>query len=160
MASISPNENSKEENDNVLVLDGSVPQALESLCVACGNNGTTNFLRRDIPFFHDVIIASFSCPHCGYRSSSLNIVNIAERGVHYELSVVNPKDLDREIIRTEHASIKIPELELEIPANMDRKGEINTLEGIINQFIDSLQEAQPLRKVFFSFFLYFFLLFI
>ena len=142
-----------EKDADVIYIYGETPESLESYCVSCGESGTTTFLRRNIPFFHDVIIASFSCPHCGFRSTSLNTVDFAERGSRYELKVTQPKDFDREIIRTEYAAISIPELELEIPANLERKGEINTIEGVITSIIDSLNQLQPVRKVCSPFFL-------
>jgi len=64
---------------------------MESLCVNCGQNGTTNLLTTSIPFFHDVIIMSFECPHCGLRTSELQSAAYAEHGVHYEVKVRTPR---------------------------------------------------------------------
>ena len=140
-----PSNTTESQEDNSFDLER--PQQIDSYCVSCGDSGVTTLLRRDIPFFHDIIIASFSCPHCGFRSTSLNTVEFQERGNRFELSVTQPKDLDREIIRTEYATVNIPEIELEIPANLERKGEINTLEGIINAIIEPLEQLQPVRRV-------------
>jgi zinc finger protein len=40
--------------------------------------------------------------------------------------------------------MSIPELEFEIPSN--KKGEVTTIEGLINRCIDDLSKEQPLRK--------------
>ena len=62
-----------------------------------------------------------------------------------KFSVESEKDLNREIIKSEHAMIQIPEIDFEIPSN--KKGEITTLEGLINRCIDDIRKEQPVRKV-------------
>jgi zinc finger protein len=70
-----------EEVDN-LNNDGGQTQHLvdeiESMCINCEENvctkssqltqGTTRLLLTKIPFFREVILMSFSCPHCGTLS--------------------------------------------------------------------------------------------
>jgi zinc finger protein len=41
---------------------------------------------------------------------------IADFGVKYELKVVNAVHMNRNVVKSEHATIRIPELDLEIPA--------------------------------------------
>lgn len=60
--------------------DGSqkLVEEIESMCINCEENvrslklektdddqGTTRLLLTKIPFFREVILMSFSCPHCG-----------------------------------------------------------------------------------------------
>ena len=40
-------------------------EEIESMCINCEQNGTTRLLLTKIPFFREVILMSFSCPHCG-----------------------------------------------------------------------------------------------
>ena len=44
---------------------------IESLCMNCQKAGTSRILMTKIPFFKDIIIMSFSCPHCGYRNNEI-----------------------------------------------------------------------------------------
>lgn len=39
------------------------------------------------------------------------------------------EDLSRQVVRSENCTVKIPELEIELPSN--KKGSINTLEGFL-----------------------------
>ena len=47
------------------------------------------------------------------------------------------QDFKRDVIKSEHATIKIPELDFEIPAN--KKGTVNTIEGFIRNTIEDLE---------------------
>ncbi|KAH7823952.1 putative zinc finger protein [Monocercomonoides exilis] len=139
---------SEENNTNEDLKAGiDIPEQLESYCVACGENGVTSLLTRTIPFFRDVILAAFYCPHCGFRSSDLQSMSFSERGCRFELSVTDSEDFDREVIRTEYATVSIPELDFEVPANTGRKGDINTVEGIVRSIAEQLEELQPLRRI-------------
>eukprot|EP00708_Paratrimastix_pyriformis_P002606 GAFH01001357.1.p1 GENE.GAFH01001357.1~~GAFH01001357.1.p1 ORF type:complete len:540 (-),score=151.25 GAFH01001357.1:74-1471(-) len=115
--------------------------------MSCGEQGMTNLLLTSIPFFRDVILMAFECPHCGYRSSELQAAQYAEVGCHFEVVVRTPQDLNRTVVRTEHATVSIPELQFEAPPSPDRAGELTTVEGVIRSSIEKLEELQPLRRI-------------
>lgn len=61
---------------------------MESLCMNCEEQGTTRLLLTRIPYFKEIILMAFTCPHCGYKSNEVQSGgSIAEKGVHYELNV-------------------------------------------------------------------------
>ena len=53
-------------------------------------------------------------------------------------------DLSRQVVRSEHATVKIPEIELEIPHGSS--GQVTTVECILNRIIEGLNQDQPVRK--------------
>lgn len=100
-----------------------------------------------IPFFREIIVSSFECPHCGYKNSSVQYGGvIQDRGYKITLKVTNAKDMNRTVVKSETATIYIPELELEIPPQTQR-GTLNTIEGVLVTAIDGLRQDQPLRRV-------------
>ncbi|OTF74690.1 zinc finger protein ZPR1-like protein [Euroglyphus maynei] len=106
-------------------------------CVNCGKDGTTRMLLTDIPFFRQVVVMSFECLHCNFRNNELQpAAKIAEKGVRYELTVADAKDLSRQLIKTEWARVKIPELDFEIK---QQNGMITTVEGILERAITGLE---------------------
>jgi zinc finger protein len=46
-------------------------EEIESLCMRCQENGMTRLLLTYIPYFREVIIASFQCDHCGERNNEI-----------------------------------------------------------------------------------------
>jgi len=120
---------------------------LESLCVNCEENGITKLLFVEIPFYREVIISSFSCPHCHYQNSEIQSASeIQMKGLEIKFRVTRPEDINRQIVKTDTAMFKIEELNFEIPAK-SQKGTLSTLEGIIQRTIDGLEQDQPVRRV-------------
>lgn len=133
--------------DNISAENGEGVTEVESLCVACEENGTTKFLFVKIPFYKEVIISSFSCPHCGYSNNEIQSAGqIQEKGFEVEFTITSTEDMNRQIVKTDSATFKIPELNFEIPA-FTQKGCLSTLEGVMQRSIDGLLQEQPVRKV-------------
>ncbi|KAI5740663.1 hypothetical protein M8J76_005967 [Diaphorina citri] len=119
---------------------------IESLCMNCGENGTTRLLLTRIPFFKDLVLMSFECPHCGYKNNEIQPGGqIEEKGVRINLKVENAKDLNRNVVKSDFASIKIPELDFEI-ASQTQKGEVTTVEGVLDRIIRGLSQDQETRR--------------
>lgn len=121
---------------------------IESLCVNCEENGFSSFLLVRVPYFRDIIICAFECPHCGFRSNEVQSVDgLSENGgVKFTVNVSEPSVLNRQVIKSNYASILIPELEFEIPS-ITQRGEINTIEGFISNAAENLQKGQDARRL-------------
>ncbi|KAF2900788.1 hypothetical protein ILUMI_05388 [Ignelater luminosus] len=120
---------------------------IESLCMNCHSNGVTRLLLTKIPFYKEVVIMSFSCEECGYENNEIQSGGkIADKGVEITLKVNSQHDINRQVVKSDYASIKIVELDFEIPSK-SQKGEITTVEGIIDRSILGLEQDQPLRRI-------------
>ena len=114
---------------------------IESLCMNCQEKGTTRLLLTKIPFFKDVILMSFSCPHCGYKNTEIEQnEDLPSKGIHFELNVQTEKDMNRRVIKSNYATIKIPICGLEIPPNT-QKGKLSTVEGFILNARDNFKAS-------------------
>ena len=121
---------------------------MESMCPRCQENGTTRLMITKIPHFREVIVSSFECPSCGERNNEIQFGGtFGAKHTHFKLDVKNKKDLNRQVVKSEYATITIPELELEVPPQT-QKGMLNTVEGILQQTIDGLLAEQESRKQF------------
>ncbi|CAG5118612.1 unnamed protein product [Candidula unifasciata] len=118
---------------------------IESLCVNCEEQGITRLFLTKIPFFKEVIVSSFSCDHCGYKNAELQPGGrIQDRGVCYKVNVTAGQDLNRQVVQTQYATIKIPKLEFEIPPG---KSSLTTIEGVIDRAVEGLEQDQILRRI-------------
>lgn len=133
---------SEEHREGVEGLD-----IIDSLCMRCGGTGQTRLMIHKIPYFRELIIASFVCEECGERNNEVTFGGeIQLHGCRITLKVTKPEDLNRQIIKSDSAMIKFEELDLEIPS-MTQKGEINTIEGILKSVEKNLMLDQPQRIV-------------
>ena len=54
--------------------------------------GTTRLLLTRIPFFKEIILMSFECPHCGFTNNGIQSAGrIQEKGCTMKLSVSSPE---------------------------------------------------------------------
>lgn len=118
---------------------------IESLCLNCEAQGITRLFLTKIPFFREVIVSSFTCEECGYKNAELQPGGrIQDRGVSYKLTVKEKSDINRQVVQTSYATIKIPCLEFEIPPG---KAVLTTVEGIIDRAVEGLEQDQVLRRI-------------
>ncbi len=128
-----------------LNFDGQDLQEVESVCTSCLKNGSTKMLLVNIPHFHEIIVMSFECPHCGEKNTSVqDAATIGAQGCHFLLKVTCKADLQRRIVKSDSALFQIVDVEFEIPAKM-QPGQFTTLEGIITQAVANLELLQPQR---------------
>ncbi|GAB2224578.1 hypothetical protein Drorol1_Dr00005340 [Drosera rotundifolia] len=133
----------------VSVEDGDAPiYQIESLCMSCHENGRTRLLLTMIPHFRTVLLSAFECPHCGERNNEVQFAGeLQPRGCCYTLKFPagDLKMLDRQVVKSESATIKIPELDFEIPPEAQR-GSVSTVEGILTRAADGLEVLQEERR--------------
>ncbi|XP_078062337.1 zinc finger protein ZPR1 isoform X2 [Mustelus asterias] len=106
----------------------------------------TRLLLTKIPFFKEIIVSSFACENCGWVNNEIQSAGkIQEEGVQYKLLVSSKEDLNREVVKADCATTKIPELDFEIPP-LTQKGALSTVEGLIDRAVAGLEQDQPTRK--------------
>lgn len=138
----------------------------------CGGSGTTRLLIHKIPYFRELIIASFSCewsPNdvedededddkeieaegdsaevkgCGYVNNEVTFGGKVQKdGCIFELVLKSRRDLDRQIIKSDSSTLRIPEIDFEIPSKT-QKGEISTIEGFLSRAAKNLALYQEQR---------------
>lgn len=90
---------------------------------------------------------SFTCEHCGCENNEIKPGGeIEAKGCKIILTVKNIDDLNRRIVKSDYTSVNFVDLEFEIPSQ-SQKGEITTIEGIIDRSINGLQQDQPVRRI-------------
>ena len=126
--------------------DGVPSDVIESLCMECGKNGETRFMYTKIPMFKEIILSSFSCEHCGNKNTEVQFGGKLEKqGIHFRFKCTEETSLNRSCVKSEFATIRIPELGFEIPPQT-QKGSINTIEVFFQNSIDGLDMMQAERR--------------
>lgn len=118
---------------------------IESLCFNCEEQGITRLFLTKIPFFREVIVSSFTCDKCGFHNAELQpATRIQDKGCTYTVTIEKPQDLNRQVVQSTSATIRIPSLDFEAPP---KKGILTTVEGLLTQTMDDLSQAQDIRRV-------------
>lgn len=150
-----------KEGNNTNVED--ISEMHDCFCPMChGGNAKTMMLPTRIPMFREIIIMSLTCPDCHFKNSEISFGGtIQPQGERVTFHIHDEKNdesdsaaktngnntgcwKDRQIIKSDSASIIIPHLQFEIPPKT-QKGVISTLEGVIKTAADTLEELQPER---------------
>ncbi len=144
--------------------DQKVVEEIESLCMNCRENartnppprspgsehrlilpqGTTRLLLTKIPFFREVIIMSFSCDKCSYQNNEIQPAGTFQlKGAHYGLRLTALPDFERQVVKSDTATVKFIELDVEVPAG---RGQLTNVEGLLTNIIDDLESDQEARE--------------
>ncbi|KAK3344416.1 ZPR1 zinc-finger domain-containing protein [Lasiosphaeria hispida] len=124
--------------------DGKVVDEIESMCMNCHENGITRLLLTKIPYFREIILMSFSCEHCGLQNNEIQPAGSYQiKGCHYELRLTTMEDFERQVIKSDTATVNFIELDVEVPAG---RGQLTNIEGLLSTIIDDLKVGQEARK--------------
>eukprot|EP00943_MAST-04B_sp_MAST-4B-sp1_P005831 g5831.t1 len=117
-----------------------------ALCMNCQGTGTSRVLPTTIPYFREVAVCFFKCDDCGFKNSEVMDTSVVqEQGIKSTLTVTNSTDMNLQVIKSNTASIQLPELDFEIPHTTQR-GVMSTVEGILRTALDNLKQFQEERR--------------
>ena len=67
---------------------------------------------------------SFNCDSCGYQNNEIQSGGkVQDRGVVYKVKIVHQQDLSRQLVKSDYASLSVPQIDLEIPPNSQKGSE-------------------------------------
>eukprot|EP00123_Amoebidium_parasiticum_P001203 comp12250_c0_seq1/m.7044 comp12250_c0_seq1/g.7044 ORF comp12250_c0_seq1/g.7044 comp12250_c0_seq1/m.7044 type:complete len:479 (-) comp12250_c0_seq1:94-1530(-) len=121
------------------------PTTLPAYCVNCEETGISRIFLTRIPYFREVVIMAFECEHCGFRSSEIIPGGaIQPKGVSVSLKITEKEDNNRQFVKTDKCTVRIPELDFEIPPG---KGQLTTIEGVMEEAVSGLEADQTVRRI-------------
>lgn len=117
-------------------------------CPACSAAGECCMFVTDVPHFKEVILMSSRCEECGWRDVEVKGGGaVPAKGtlttLRYDPSSPHAaRDMTRDVIKGDTASIAIPELELQVEGG-SLGGLYTTVEGLLTLIRDKLAESDP-----------------
>jgi zinc finger protein len=126
--------------------EDNISKVNECYCPNCqGGNGVTLLLPTKVPGFREIVIATLTCADCGFRNSEVTFGGtIQARGTHIEFTLLSPEDLNRQVLKSDSATLILPTLGLEVPPQAQR-GTLSTIEGMLSRAAENLTLLQPER---------------
>jgi zinc finger protein len=107
-------------------------------CAACGEECEYVYQTETIPYFSDILIVSSFCPACGYRYANTQMLRDAEP-LRFTFRVESPDDLSVRVVRSMSATLRIPELGVEIDPGPACEGFVTNVEGVLDRILSVVE---------------------
>lgn len=131
-------EQNTTEKDNAIDLENEV-LSFPTNCPDCNAPSSTNMKVTRIPFFKEVVIMATTCDVCGHKTNEVKSGGgIEPKGTKIILKVTGGFDLSRDVLKSETASIEIPEIEFEMGSHAIG-GRFTTLEGLLESVLEKIE---------------------
>eukprot|EP00727_Mastigamoeba_balamuthi_P009795 m51a1_g5438 hypothetical protein (504) ;mRNA; r:174123-176114 len=112
---------------------------LEEQCPMCSAMGKMRSVLTKIPHFKEVVIMAFTCDKCGYKTNTVQGGgSVPDHGTRLTLNVKEPLDLTRSFLKSDTASLSIPELHLELGAGT-LGSRFTSVEGVLEMTSQELK---------------------
>ncbi len=113
-------------------------------CPACSVEGKAKSIMRelDIPHFGKVLETSIQCPECGFKHS--DIIALEQNDPAKYVLGINKNTLTVRVVRSQSATVSIPELGVKVEPGPKSEGYVTNVEGMLNRFEDAVQKALKL----------------
>lgn len=110
-------------------------------CPVCNGKGTAKSTTKteEIPYFGEIMESSIVCDACGYKHN--DVIALEQKDpVKYTLNI-NKDTLSSRVIKSQSATVSIPELGLKVEPGPKSLGYVSNVEGVINRFEDGIKHA-------------------
>ena len=115
-------------------------------CYNCDKEGNVQMCYSSIPFFKEIILMCFSCDFCGYRNSEIKEGGgMGDKGKKIALTVDEPKDLNRDVFKSNTARFIIPEIGFDMDSGTLGSC-FTTVEGLLMKAHEELESNNPFGK--------------
>jgi len=107
----------------------------EVQCPICGSKFTVSDYLYEAPYVGKLIISGGVCSRCGYKWSDVRLAESrGARRIVYR--VEKPDDVNALVVRASTATVRIPELGVEIIPGYAAQGYITTVEGLVLDILE------------------------
>lgn len=110
-------------------------------CPVCKIEGCLEIETKieEIPYFGEVMESTALCRECGYKHSDLICLEQKDP-VKYTLKV-DKNRMKVRVVKSQSATITIPELGLKVEPGPQSEGYVSNIEGVFNRFEKAVQTA-------------------
>lgn len=110
-------------------------------CPACGIEGVAKSIMKelDIPHFGKVLETTIQCPNCGFRHS--DVIALEQNDPAKYVIEINKNNLSVRVVRSQSATIEIPEIGVKVEPGPKSEGFVTNVEGVLIRFEDAVKKA-------------------
>lgn len=110
-------------------------------CPACAVEGKAKSIMKEIeiPHFGKVLETTIQCPSCGFKHS--DIIALEQNDPAKYVIEINRNNLSVRVVRSQSATVEIPELGVKVEPGPKSEGYVTNVEGILTRFEDAVKKA-------------------
>ena len=110
-------------------------------CPACGIEGVAKSIMKEleIPHFGKVMETTIICPSCGFKHS--DIIALEQNDPAKYVLEINKSTLSVRVVRSQSATVEIPELGVKVEPGPKSEGYVTNIEGVLTRFEDAVKKA-------------------
>ena len=110
-------------------------------CPACNTEGVATSIMREIeiPHFGKVLETTIQCSSCGFKHS--DIIALEQNDPAKYILKIGKDNLDTRIVRSQSATVSIPELGVKVEPGPKSEGYVTNVEGVITRFEEAVKQA-------------------
>jgi zinc finger protein len=94
---------------------------------------------QTIPYFGEIMESVLICQKCGYKHSDTICID-QEEPVKYTI-ILNKEKLNVRVVKSQSATLTIPELGLKVEPGPQSQGYVSNMEGVLKRFEDAVKTA-------------------
>jgi zinc finger protein len=113
-------------------------------CPVCHskNSAVSDTRTVKIPYFGEVMESSIKCEECGFKHSDVMALEQHDPARHS--LVINQENLSSRVIRSQTATVTIPEIGIKVEPGPKSQGYVSNVEGVLVRFKDATKRALTL----------------
>ena len=110
-------------------------------CPACGVEGVAKSIMKEIeiPHFGKVMETTIQCPSCGFKHS--DIIALEQNDPAKYVLKINKNTLSVRVVRSQSATVIIPEIGLKVEPGPKSEGYVTNVEGVLTRFESAIKKA-------------------
>jgi len=110
-------------------------------CSICKAKNCVEIITRTeiIPYFGEIMETVMICEKCGFKHT--DIIGLEQKEPSKYSLIVNKSNLNARVVKSQSATIIIPELGLKVEPGAKSQGYISNIEGVLNRFSDAIKTA-------------------
>ncbi len=117
---------------------------IKMACPVCQTEKSLKVISHieKIPYFGEILESTFICDHCGYHYSDILCLDQTDP-MRYSIDIES-ETLNARVVKSQSATIRIPELGLKVEPGPGSIGYISNIEGVIERFQAAVKMALKL----------------
>lgn len=110
-------------------------------CPACAVEGVAKSIMKEleIPHFGKVMETTIICPSCGFKHS--DIISLEQNDPAKYVLEINRNNLSIRVVRSQSATVIIPELGIKVEPGPKSEGYVTNVEGVLTRFESAVKKA-------------------